>query len=82
MNSDNWNEEKTRKVFIDRLLIEAGWGPITHFGPGKKYLKGSVEEYETENGPADYVLFHAGRPIAIVEGKKVAVGPQNVLTQA
>ena len=42
----------------------------------------TVEEYVTSSGPADYVLFCDGQPLAIVEGKKVAVNPQNVLQQA
>lgn len=35
-----------------------------------------LEEYRTENGPADYVLFHDNEPLAIVEAKKEAVNPQ------
>lgn len=82
MTPQSWSEERTRKEFIDSLLKDAGWGPIVRFAEDKKCSKGSVEEYETENGPADYALFQNGKPLAIVEGKKVAVGPQNVLTQA
>lgn len=82
MSDGDWNEKQTRKEFIDKLLTVSGWGPIVPFAQGKQYAQGSVEEYETETGPADYVLFHNEQPIAIVEGKKVAVAPQNVLTQA
>jgi type I restriction enzyme, R subunit len=82
LNNKNWNEAQTRKEFIDTLLKSAGWGPIVRFQIGKVPANGAVEEYETENGPADYILFQNGKPLAIVEGKKVAVGPQNVLTQA
>ena len=42
----------------------------------------AIEEYETENGPADYVLCVDGRIVAVVEAKKLTLGPQNVLTQA
>jgi type I restriction enzyme R subunit len=42
----------------------------------------AVEEYPTENGPADYALFVAGRLLGIIEAKKVSVGAQNVLDQA
>ena len=52
------------------------------FQDGKIYKRASVEEHPTETGPADYVLFNESRAVAAVEGKKVAVGPQNVLQQA
>jgi len=82
MSIANWNEEKTRKVFIDKGLKESGWTPIVPFEDGKVYEQGSIEEYLTTSGPADYVLFNKGRAVGAVEGKKVAVGPQNVLQQA
>ena len=79
---DQWNEEATRKQFIDKLLIRSGWKPITAYTDGRTYSLGAVEEYPTTSGPLDYLLFSSGRPLAAVEGKKVAVGPQNVLRQA
>jgi type I restriction enzyme R subunit len=82
MSEQNWNEYKTRKEFIDRLLRKAGWGPIIPYEKGKKYIHASVEEYPTKTGPADYILFNETRALAAVEGKKVAVSPQNVLQQA
>ena len=42
----------------------------------------AVEEYPTENGPADYALFVDGILLGIIEAKKLAVNPQNVLEQA
>lgn len=42
----------------------------------------AIEEFPTENGPADYALCLDGRIIAVVEAKKIILGPQNVLTQA
>jgi type I restriction enzyme R subunit len=81
MSPPNWNEARTRKELIDKLLIQDGWNPIVPHD-GKVVAHGSVEEYPTVSGPADYVLFNGKRAIAAVEGKKVAVGPQNVLQQA
>ncbi|MBF0523154.1 MAG: DEAD/DEAH box helicase family protein [Candidatus Omnitrophica bacterium] len=78
----NINEQKTRKKYIDKLLTNSGWGPITSHDGKKSYKRASVEEYPTSSGPADYVLFNKGNALAAVEGKKVAVGPQNVLQQA
>ncbi|MFN8636953.1 MAG: DEAD/DEAH box helicase family protein [Chloroflexota bacterium] len=42
----------------------------------------AIEEYPTDNGPADYALCVGGQIVGIVEAKRLAVGPQNVLTQA
>lgn len=82
MSDEEINEERTRKLLINKLLKESGWGPIIPFQPGIKYDHASVEEYPTENGPADYILFHNGVALATVEGKKLSIGPQNVLEQA
>lgn len=56
--------------------------PIVPYEEGKKYAHASVEEYPTQTGPCDYAFFHNKRPMAAVEGKKVSLGPQNVLQQA
>ena len=82
MNDTDISEAKTRKLFIDKALVNVGWGPTVPFRLSTKYTQGSVEEYPTKNGPADYILFFKGIPLACVEGKKVRIGPQNVLQQA
>lgn len=82
MTEKDWNEYRTRKEFIDKLLIDSKWGPIIPFEEDREYEHASVEEYPTKTGPSDYILFHKKRALAAVEGKKVAVGPQNVLQQA
>lgn len=76
------NEAQTRKQYIDEALKQSGWNIIVSYKEGATYLNEAVEEYPTSSGPADYVLFSDGKPIAVVEGKKVAVNPQNVLQQA
>ena len=76
------SERETRKRLIDRKLEQAGWGPIAAYEDGRDFQNESVTEYKTAEGPADYVLFHRGKPLALVEAKKLAVGPQNVLRQA
>ena len=72
------SEYKTRKVYIDTMLIDAGW----------KLGSDWYNEYElpgmpnkSEVGYADYVLFGAdGKPLAVIEAKRtckdVAVGRQ------
>ena len=74
----------TRKTRIDGKLRVLGWKIVSHssaFEPAKADCV-AVIEYPTDNGPADYALFVNGRMLAIVEAKKISLGPQNVLTQA
>jgi len=76
------SEAETRKQLIDKKLEAVGY---------KKYDKKDIPsfegdyyipEYPTLTGPADYLLVSDGVPLAIVEAKKLSVGPQNVLIQA
>ena len=72
------SEYKTRKIYIDTMLIDAGWVE------GKDW----INEYElygmpnkSEVGYADYVLFgDDGKPLAVIEAKRsckdVAIGRQ------
>ena len=72
------SEYKTRKVYIDTMLIDSGW----------KLGSDWYNEYElpgmpnkSEVGYADYVLFgEDGKPLAVIEAKRtckdVAVGRQ------
>jgi type I restriction enzyme R subunit len=78
------SEYRTRRERIDPLLLAEGWKivPFDPAAPWSRYTKHAVTEFETANGPADYALFFAGRPLGIVEAKKVTLGPQNVLVQA
>lgn len=77
-------ERETRKKHIDPRLVAAGWTVIPH-SPNLD-LSGltahAIEEYPTENGPADYALVLDGALVGIVEAKRVMVGAQNVLQQA
>ncbi len=76
------NERATRKKLIDQALKDTGWSPIVRYSDGATYSLGAVEEYPTANGPVDYALFDDGIPLALVEAKRIGVGPQNVLRQA
>lgn len=75
------DESQTRAQLIDKALSDAGW-PIEDYHEGASYTTAAVREYETANGPADYVLFVEGTAIGAVEAKREAVDPQNVLSQA
>ncbi len=79
------NEQQTRKGLIDTRLKKAGWTKIIPFSEDldlSTLNNTAVEEFPTDAGPADYLLFTNGKPIAIVEAKKLTLGPQNVLSQA
>ena len=77
-------EVVTRKKRIDPQSRSAGWS-ITLYQSGmdlSQYSKYALEEFPTDNGPADYALCLEGKIVAVIEAKKLTLGPQNVLTQA
>jgi type I restriction enzyme R subunit len=86
------SEYLTRKRVVDARLKKAGW-KIIHYDddrPPSEYVSEvasdygfcAIEEYPTDNGPADYALCADGEILGIVEAKKLTLGPQNVLMQA
>lgn len=65
------SEYKTRKIYIDYMLVDAGWQE------GKDWLN-EVElpgmPNKSEVGYADYVLYgDDGRPLAVIEAKRTCV---------
>ena len=78
------SEWLTRKRLIDGRLNAAGWRvfPFDATKPLVRMDRCAIEEYPTASGPADYALCLGGRIVAIVEAKKLTLGPQNVLSQA
>lgn len=83
-SSPSNSEWLTRKKLIDPKLKAAGWR-IVPFSPDRllsSYDRCAIEEFPTDNGPADYALCVNGIIMGVVEGKKLSLGPQNVLTQA
>lgn len=78
------SEWLTRKRLIDGKLKATGWR-VVPFAPGKPlaaFDRCAIEEFETSSGPADYALCLGGQIVAILEAKKLTLGPQNVLSQA
>jgi type I restriction enzyme, R subunit len=67
----NQNPEQVARDNIDKQLTECGW-----IVQSKKEINlnaglgVAVREYQTDVGPADYVLFVDGKPVGIVEAKK------------
>lgn len=78
------SEKITRKKRIDQQLKATGW-LIMPYSDGMA-LTGltnhAIEEYQTNNGPADYALVVNGKLLGVVEAKKLEVGAANVLEQA
>lgn len=71
----NQNPEQIARDHIDRQLIACGWVVQSklkinlHAGIGV-----AVREYNTDVGPADYVLFVDGKPVGIIEAKREEEG--------
>ncbi|MEI7699836.1 MAG: hypothetical protein WCK86_08580 [Planctomycetia bacterium] len=78
------SEAQTRRNRIDDCLKQAGW----HILPWSRGIDitslrhHALQEYPTANGPADYALVVDGQVMAIVEAKKLSIGPAGVLVQA
>src|SRR3990172_11457452 len=78
------DERTTRKQWIDRALTDAGWRVVNYarWLAGNRTPADAVEEFPTDSGPGDYLLYLDGQPVADVEAKKPEVGPQEVIGQA
>lgn len=78
------SERETRRRRIDPRLEATGW-PVaisSKVTPETLLFPGAIPELPTLEGPADYALCVAQRIQAVVEAKKLNVGPQEALTQA
>lgn len=74
------SEYKTRKIYIDSMLLDAGWTE------GKDWLN-EVElegmSNKSETGYADYVLYDdSHKPLAVIEAKRTCVGVDKGRQQA
>jgi type I site-specific restriction endonuclease len=71
-------EKQTRRERINPRLKAAGWKVVSYDPtmPLSAYGSAAVEEFETHSGPADYALCNDSRALAVVEAKKVTLGPQ------
>ena len=70
MSKANQTPEQAARDIIDKMLSQAGW-----LVQDKKKIDFSagfgiaVREYQTDVGPADYVLFIGKKPVGVVEAK-------------
>jgi type I restriction enzyme R subunit len=73
--TENQNPEQKARDNIDVLLKQAGWvvqsAKKIDFGAG---LGIAVREYQTDVGPADYVLFVDKKAVGVIEAKKEDLG--------
>ena len=71
----NQNPEQIARDKIDEMLKASGWSvqgnKKINFNDGKGQ---AVREYQTDVGPADYVLFVDKMPVGVIEAKKETLG--------
>lgn len=69
--TDNQNPEQLARDHIDAMLTQAGWvvqsAKKINLNAG---LGIAVREYQTDVGPADYVLFVDKKAVGVIEAKK------------
>lgn len=77
MNDSNLNQTPEQKARdkIDKMLAASGW-VVQHkkkvnLAAGKGV---AIREYQTDIGPADYVLFVDRKPVGIIEAKREEAG--------
>jgi type I restriction enzyme R subunit len=75
VDTPNQNPEHKARDRIDKMLRESGWviqdKDKINFGAG---LGVAIREYQTDVGPADYVLFVSRKPVGIIEAKREEEG--------
>lgn len=78
------SEARTRRLRLDPKLAAAGWTVVSSvpLAEAQQLSTAAVTELSTGEGPADYALANDGAIRAVVEAKRVTVGPQGVLSQA
>ncbi len=70
MASANQTPEQAARENIDRLLTQAGWAVQDKNDSDPQASLGlAIREYQTDTGPADYVLFIDQKPVGVVEAK-------------
>ncbi|MBK8920448.1 MAG: DEAD/DEAH box helicase family protein [Saprospirales bacterium] len=71
----NQNPEQKARDRIDQMLAEAGWAVQSKGRENLSAARGvAIREYQTDVGPADYVLFVDRKPLGIIEAKREEAG--------
>jgi len=71
----NQNPEQVARDHIDALLKQSGWAvqSLKEINLNKG-LGQAVREYQTDVGPADYVLFVNKKAVGVIEAKRAEEG--------
>lgn len=81
-----FDEETTRRLLIDQLLVQAGWDVAADDQSTSevgKEVKVPYQPTDSEIGYADYVLWDDdGKPLAVIEAKKTAYNAEKGRAQA
>lgn len=71
----NQNPEQKARDLIDQMLTDAGWVVQSKAQANLSAARGvAIREYQTDVGPADYVLFVDRKPAGIIEAKREEEG--------
>jgi type I restriction enzyme, R subunit len=75
MLTANQNPEQLARDKIDKLLINSGWLIQNRSSINLAASVGiAVREYQTNVGPADYILFVNKKPVGVIEAKREEEG--------
>lgn len=78
----NQSPEKRARDKIDLMLRNAGWSVQDKKKINLSESKGvAVREYQTDVGPADYVLFVDRKPVGVIEAKKEEEGQRLIVAE-
>jgi type I restriction enzyme, R subunit len=67
----NQSPEQKARDNIDAMLLQAGWAVQSKNQINFSSAKGiAVREFQTDIGPADYVLFVDQKPVGVIEAKR------------
>ncbi len=71
----NQNPEQIARDNIDKQLIQAGWTIQDKKSVNLGVNLGiAIREFQTDVGPADYILFVDRKPVGVIEAKRVEEG--------
>ena len=71
----NQTPEQQARDRIDKMLAAAGWVVQSKNKVNLSAGRGvAIREYQTDVGPADYVLFVDGKPVGVIEAKREEEG--------
>ena len=78
----NQNPEQIARDKIDTMLTQAGWQVQSKNKVNLSAALGvAVREYQTDVGPADYVLFVERKPVGVIEAKKEDEGQRLLVAE-